>query len=213
MDKIAKAGSEGRGKRRPPDMAVDTRRQLAISLSPGSAWGFTALGPFAFAVGIVIVKNLIPGYTFDGQLVALGWFALIWSPVFLIVGLRRLQGLRVPILILSPAGFHDTRLTYSSIPWSALNGMAEWQRGPYRKLALQLSDAPEVQSQIRPRRVYRGMSARIAGAEGILCDLHSLDIDEDRVVAAFRSYNAAYGKPFGANNASIVPAGRNVMPA
>lgn len=189
MSDIAKPGRL----QQTPVGAADIRRQLVVSLSRGNALNTTLLGVLSLAVGLTIVKDLIPGYSFDGQLIAFGWFALVWSPVFFVLGLWRLRQLSLPILTLSPAGFHDTRLTYSTISWQDVRGMSEWQRGPYRKLALQLSDAPHVQAQIRPGRIYSGLSAKAAGAEGILCDLSSLNMAEDRLVAAFRSYHSAYG--------------------
>lgn len=121
---------------------------------------------------------------------------LAFFAVALIATVHRLLVLRGNVVILSPEGFHDLRLTAKLVPWNLIEDVSDWRlRGNSAstiilKLHGDAEDSLPLTLYGRLMRPYE----RLLGIQGIAVHTWTLDISHVRLLQLVHAYLAAAKK-------------------
>ncbi|THV16681.1 hypothetical protein [Rhizobium rhizophilum] len=121
---------------------------------------------------------------------------LAFFAVALVATIHRLLVLSGDVVILSPEGFHDLRLTAKLVPWNLIEDVSDWRlRGKSAstiilKLHGDAEDSLPLTLYGRSMRPYE----RLLGIQGIAVHTWTLDISHVRLLRLVHAYVAAAKK-------------------
>jgi hypothetical protein len=132
-------------------------------------------------------------YKADDPRFLVGFAGMVFFGVAFAATVHHLLVLRGNVVILSPEGFHDRRLTAHLIPWDAIQNISEWRYRGNSATTIILEIDPAFTDSLRLTLYPRLMrpleqALRIRG----LCVLTwSLDVSHGRLLTLMRAYAAA----------------------
>lgn len=174
--------------------AIDTSGTIEIERSVWRLLGF-----FLLAVGLVAVCVflILPG---GGGLPPNGLaylVCLIGVAFFGLMGVLAVTRMFAtePVVILSPAGFRDTRIAPETIPWSAIHRIGTWTMN--RQSVMTLDIDPEFERTLSLSRIVRwsrGANAKL-GVEGLATNAAGIKCGFDRLMALTTAYAMDHHDP------------------
>lgn len=132
-------------------------------------------------------------YTSDDPRFLVGIACTLFFGIFFAAIVHRIVVLRGNVIILSPEGFHDRRLTTHLVPWQSIQEVSEWGYRGNSASTIVLAIDPAFTDSL-PLTLYTRLTHPLEKALGIrgLCVLTwSLDIPHGRLLTLMRAYAAA----------------------
>jgi hypothetical protein len=161
-----------------------------------SLWRTALLAVLGFAMTALAAALLLvpmpPG--FEAEFVAIaGWIGLVFFGACTLLILWRGFTVRGPVLVLSPSGWHDSRVSASAVPWTAVQDIKTWSFQGQRIIVVTVD--PETESRIGLTvlvRWSRGANAAV-GADGLCVNSSGLTMGHDALLALFLRFRDAAG--------------------
>lgn len=103
----------------------------------------------------------------------------------------RLVAVRGPVISMSEAGFHDTRVTHDVVPWRDISGATTWTYN--RQTMMLLVVRPDAWDRLpltRAARWSRNANLKL-GADGLAITSAGLTVSHDELLVATRAWIAA----------------------
>ncbi|MGL3606006.1 STM3941 family protein [Rhizobium sp. G187] len=129
-----------------------------------------------------------------GFLVVFG--CLVFFVVALVATVHHMLVLRGDVVIISPEGVHDLRLTKKSVPWNLIDDVSEWRFRGKSGSTIVLKINPDAEDSLSPTLYARLMRPyeRALGIKGLTVFTGSLDIPHGRLLRLMYAYEAAAKK-------------------
>ena len=161
---------------------MDTNRTIEIRLSPWRMIGVVAVG-----VGFVLLLLFIaPAHGIIGWVI--GWFGVAFFGLIALIAIWRLLALRGPILMISPRGIRDVRLTGVVVPWSAIRSVSTWSAYNQPAIVLGVDPAYERALQLTAMaRLTRPLNAAV-GADGLCIASQGLRMSHEALLQTITAY-------------------------
>ena len=171
-------------------MNADTGRTVEIRASPLRLF---LLGCGGLAAG-VLSYWIARTYAGTGSFREfIGWVGVVFCGLVVLVALWRALRMREPMLILSPEGFRDTRISSQFIPWPMVENLSIWR---YRNTKIVVVKVPDSVWRDFPlsrmARWSRSANASL-GADGLAIATVELRTTSDELLATMKAYTAAHG--------------------
>ena len=146
----------------------------------------TGLAMTGLAAALIVVDTPWGGI---GPIV--GWIGAVAFGAATGYVLWRLVTVRGPVISMSEAGFHDTRVTADVVPWREISGATTWTYHRQKVLLLAVrKDAWDHLSLTRAARWSRDANRKL-GADGLAITSAGLTVSHDALRAAARAWIAA----------------------
>ncbi|MGL4236173.1 STM3941 family protein [Tabrizicola sp.] len=114
-------------------------------------------------------------------------FGVLFFGAIIAITIKRLLSAPKAIITLSPAGYHDTRVSERPIPWEAIREILIWKMHSQRVIVLKVPPEVEASIGLTPiARWTRGGNAKF-GADGLSTVANGLNISHDDLLAAIAS--------------------------
>jgi hypothetical protein len=143
-------------------------------------------------------------YKADDPRFLVGFAGMVFFGVVFAATVHRLLVLRGNVVILSPEGFHDRRLTTHMVPWHSIQEVSEWGYRGNSASTIIIAIDPVFADSVR-LTLYARLTHPLEKALGIrgLCVLTwSLDITLGRLLTLMRAYAAAAKTQPAVNNST-----------
>lgn len=174
--------------------SIDTQKSLEITGAPGKML-LLVFGGLAFvATGYLMTLASEDTYRQSATVVRLiGYVSIAFFGLCALIGMWRLLTLRGPVILISPAGFRDVRVTHDVVPWPAVQSVQTWSHSGQRIMIVALKPGEEAKLKLtRIARMSRGANARL-GADGLAVTALGAKISHDTLIATTLAYVHAHG--------------------
>lgn len=172
-------------------METDTSRTIEIEGSPTKLVILIACG--VAMTGVSVALLFIPDYRDDWFVWLIGYFGAVFFGLGTLIATVRFLRARAPVVILSPAGIRDTRVSADTIPWRAIRNISTWSFQGQSVMVLAVD--PTVERGLRLTIIARWTRKANAalGADGLCVSAAGLKIDYPSLLATAQAYARAHG--------------------
>ena len=174
-------------------MTVDTSQTITIAGSPWKMWGLFLLGIVMTALSLAVALSAFPGKPVGLVGRGAGVIGTLFFGFCTVMILWRAITATGPVVMLSPTGIRDVRLSAQELPWRAIRGISTWSHQGQQIMVLAVD--PEIEAGLELSaiaRMTRGAN-RALGADGLCIGAQELKIRYDDLLALTAAYAAAHG--------------------
>jgi hypothetical protein len=176
------------------DATIDTSATLEIRNNPWKQLLYV-IGAAAFvAVGWFMTQATPSTSRQSAETIRLfGWLSIAFFGFCLLVLAWRLLTQHGPVITLTPAGFHDIRVTHDVVRWSAVQSIGTWQRQGSKVMVVALKPGEEEKLRLTTiARMSRGANARL-GADGLAITAQGTTVDHETLMRTAVAYAERHG--------------------